>query len=125
MEVNGRFNLSSLLMLRSGINLPAMAYRYEVLGEAPASIEQPEGMHWIDGTKDLVYGWLPELVRHPAGLPAFVRPYRQPHVFAVLAQRRCSSVRRALSGLARRGYLRVARKVRMRLLRPRRSTYPG
>ncbi|HKO32830.1 MAG TPA: hypothetical protein VJY85_03690 [Candidatus Limnocylindria bacterium] len=122
MEVNGRFNLSSLLMLRSGINLPAMAYRHAVFGEAPASIEQPEGMHWIDGTKDLVYG-MPELVRHPTGLPAFFRPYRQPHVFAVLAWDDARPFAVRYRALARRGYVRVARKVRKRL-RPRRPAHP-
>jgi predicted ATP-grasp superfamily ATP-dependent carboligase len=82
MEVNGRFNLSSLLMLRCGINFPALTYRHLVDGVVPDPIEQPEGIHWIDGTKDVAFG-LPELARHPARIPAFVRPYREPHVFAV------------------------------------------
>ena len=122
MEVNGRFNLSSLLMLRCGINLPAMAYRHAVLGEAPTGIEQPEGMHWIDGTKDLVYG-LPDACPpsdRPAGVcptvPAAARVRR-------LGLGRCSSVRGALSRPGRRGYVRMARKVRRRLRR-KRPTHP-
>ncbi|HET7521354.1 MAG TPA: hypothetical protein VFK61_07435, partial [Candidatus Limnocylindria bacterium] len=83
MEVNGRFNLSSLLMLRCGVNFPAMAYRHLLLGEAPPAAEAQEGVHWIDGTKDIAYG-LGELVRRPAGIGAFIQPYRAPHVFAVL-----------------------------------------
>lgn len=82
MEVNGRFNLSSLLMLRCGINFPALTYRHLVDGTTPEPFEQPEGIHWIDGTKDLAFG-VAELVRHPGRFPAFVRPYREPHVFAV------------------------------------------
>ncbi|HET9539186.1 MAG TPA: hypothetical protein VFQ46_01155 [Candidatus Limnocylindria bacterium] len=123
MEVNGRFNLSSLLMLRCGINLPAIAYRHVLLGEAPVGIEQPEGIHWIDGTKDLAYG-LPELVRRPTGVPAFVRPYRQPHVFAVFAWDDARPLAVRYRALARRGFLRVAQKVTKRLQR-RRPGRPG
>jgi D-aspartate ligase len=118
MEVNGRFNLSSLLMLRCGVNLPAMAYRHVLLGEAPTGIEQVEGIHWIDGTKDLVYG-LPELVRRPSGVPAFVRPYRQPHVFAVFAWDDARPLAVRYRALARRGYARVAGEVTERLRRRR------
>ena len=120
MEVNGRFNLSSLLMLRCGINLPAMAYRHAMLGEAPAGVEQPEGVHWIDGTKDLVFG-LPDLVRNPTGVPAFVRPYRQPHVFAVFDWHDARPLAVRYRALARRGYVRAARKVRRGLRRRRQA----
>ncbi|HEX6656404.1 MAG TPA: hypothetical protein VF153_09355, partial [Candidatus Limnocylindria bacterium] len=82
MEVNGRFNLSSLLMLRCGINVPALAYRHVMHGEVPRPIQAPEGLRWIDGTKDLMFG-LPELARHPTSIGSFIEPYRRPHVFAV------------------------------------------
>ena len=94
-----------------------------VIGEPPPGIEQPEGMYWIDGTKDLVYG-LPELVRHPGGLPAFVRPYWEPHVFAVLAWDDARPFAVRYRALVRRGYVRAARKVRKRLRR-KRSTHPA
>jgi predicted ATP-grasp superfamily ATP-dependent carboligase len=120
MEVNGRFNLSSLLMLRCGINLPAMAYRHLILGETPTGIEQPEGIHWIDGTKDLVYG-LPELVRRPAGLPAFIRPYREPHVFAVFDRSDARPLAVRYRHLAGQGLALAARK----LLGPLSRTRPA
>jgi D-aspartate ligase len=82
MEVNGRFNLSSLLMLRCGINFPLLTYRHLMAGEVPMPVVQPEGIHWIDGTKDIAYA-IPELVRKPTSLRGFVRPYLRPHVFAV------------------------------------------
>jgi predicted ATP-grasp superfamily ATP-dependent carboligase len=83
MEVNGRFNLSSLLMLRSGLNFPLMAYRHLLFGEVPGPPASQEAIHWIDGTKDIAYA-LPELVRHPTRVGAFIEPYRRPHIFAVL-----------------------------------------
>ncbi|HEY7523149.1 MAG TPA: hypothetical protein VH720_05760 [Candidatus Limnocylindrales bacterium] len=86
MEVNGRFNLSSLLMLRCGINFPAMTYRHLVDGAVPPPVEQQDGIHWIDSTKDVAFG-LAELARHPSRIPGFVRPYREPHVFAVYDRR--------------------------------------
>ncbi|HET6819220.1 MAG TPA: hypothetical protein VFH98_01560, partial [Candidatus Limnocylindria bacterium] len=82
MEVNGRFNLSSLLMLRCGLNFPLMAYRHHLFDEAPSAADSPQGIHWIDGTKDIAYA-LPQLVRHPTRIGAFTEPYRRPHVFAV------------------------------------------
>jgi D-aspartate ligase len=109
MEVNGRFNLSSLLMLRCGINFPALAYRHLVHDEVPAPVDQPEGIHWIDGTKDVAYA-IPELIRRPGRLSDFVGPYREPHVFAVwdrsdprpLAMRYRHLVTRGLSAVAER-----------------------
>ena len=84
MEVNGRFNLSSLLSERCGINFPWIAYRHLVMGEVEAAVADfREGVYWIDGTKDLVHG-LPELVRRPWTIGRFVAPYRGEKVFAVL-----------------------------------------
>jgi predicted ATP-grasp superfamily ATP-dependent carboligase len=110
MEVNGRFNLSSLLMLRCGINFPAMAYRHLVLGEVPSPMDAPEGIHWIDGTKDIVYG-VPELFRHPTGIRAFVEPYRRPHVFAVLDRHDPRPLAVRYGHLATRGWATVARRL--------------
>jgi len=82
MEVNGRFNLSSLLSERCGINFPWLAYRHLVLDELRPVDGYREGVYWIDGTKDWVYG-LPELVRHPRSIGDFLAPYTMPKVFAV------------------------------------------
>jgi len=109
MEVNGRFNLSSLLMLRCGVNFPLMAYRHLLADEPPAATTAAEGVYWIDGTKDVVYA-IPELVRRPWEIGAFVAPYRRPHVFAVfdrhdprpVAVRWRHLVARAIASLVRR-----------------------
>jgi predicted ATP-grasp superfamily ATP-dependent carboligase len=82
MEVNGRFNLSSLLMLRAGINFPSLVYRHLTTGELPSPARQTNDIHWISGTKDIAYG-IPELVRRPWSLRAFMEPYARRHVFAV------------------------------------------
>ena len=83
MEVNGRFNLSSLLSERCGMNFPWIVYRHLVTGEVESVDDFREGVYWIDGTKDLAYG-LPELVRRPWTIGRFVAPYRAERVFAVL-----------------------------------------
>lgn len=83
MEVNGRFNLSSLLSERCGINFPWLAYRHAVLGQLEPISAYREGVYWMDGTKDWVYG-LPELVRRPGSIGEFMAPYARPRVFAVL-----------------------------------------
>ncbi|MGH2381666.1 MAG: hypothetical protein ACRDG7_10660 [Candidatus Limnocylindria bacterium] len=83
MEVNGRFNLSSLLSERCGINFPWLAYRHVVLDELEPVNDYQEGVYWMDGTKDLVYG-LAELVRRPRSILEFLAPYTRPRVFAVL-----------------------------------------
>lgn len=83
MEVNGRFNLSSLLSERCGMNFPWIVYRHLVTGEVETVDDFREGVYWIDGTKDLAYG-LPELVRRPWMIGRFLAPYRAEKVFAVL-----------------------------------------
>jgi predicted ATP-grasp superfamily ATP-dependent carboligase len=82
MEVNGRFNLSSLLAERCGINFAWLAYRHAVHGDVPVASEYREGVYWIDGTKDVVYG-VPELLRRPGDVARFAAPYRREAVFAV------------------------------------------
>ena len=111
MEVNGRFNLSSLLMLRCGMNVPELAYRHVLYGEVPAAAQVREGVQWIDGTKDLMYA-LPELLRKPAGVRNFVQPYCQPHVFAVYDRADLRPIAVRYRYLARRGGEVLADKVR-------------
>ena len=83
MEVNGRFNLSSLLSERCGINFAWLAYRHLVTGELEPVDGYREGVYWVDGTKDWVYG-VPELLRRRRSIGDFLAPYTKPRVFAVL-----------------------------------------
>jgi hypothetical protein len=84
MEVR-RFNLSSLLSVRCGIDFPWLAYRHLVDEALEPVPEFVDGIYWIDGTKDMVFG-LRELARRPSGPHpgrSFLKPYVRPHVFAV------------------------------------------
>jgi D-aspartate ligase len=111
MEVNGRFNLSSLLMLRCGINFPLMTYRHLLFGEAPAAIPAAEGgVYWIDGTKDVVYA-IPELLRRPWAVGAFAEPYRRTHVFAVFDRDDPRPLALRYRELVRRGARTVLKRV--------------
>ena len=118
MEVNGRFNLSSLLMLRCGVNFPLLVYRQLVNQSAPPPTPpRARRTYWISGTKDVVYA-ARDLVGGRMTLRAFLRPYVGRHVFAVLDRNdlRPSLVRYA--HLSRRGFSelgqRLARIVRRR-----------
>jgi hypothetical protein len=91
MEVNGRHNLSSLLAVNCGINFPALHYRHLMLGELPEpqsnlSPEMPAArrrLYWIDLSRDLAYH-APRVLRRQYSLRALLKPYLQPHVFAIL-----------------------------------------
>ena len=83
MEVNARHNLSSLLATRCGVNFPWLQYRHLVEGLVPEQPDHEQGIYWIDVTRDL------QNVRHYLRRPGyslgeFLRPYRHPHVLAVL-----------------------------------------
>lgn len=81
MEVNGRFNLSSLLAERCGINFPWISYSDLVFGSFEDVPRQRTGIYWIDGTKDLVHA-VPDLARVRMSVGDLLEPYRRPHVFA-------------------------------------------
>lgn len=81
MEINGRFNLSSLLSERCGVSFPWIAYRHLVLGETEARPVQHGTVYWIDGTKDVVYA-LPDLARRRMSPADLLRPYLGRHVYA-------------------------------------------
>lgn len=83
MEVNGRHNLSSLLAVRCGINFPWLHYRHLVFGELPPATDYAPGIYWIDLIRDV--GYTLRHHRQERYSPRQVlRPYLEPHVFAVL-----------------------------------------
>ncbi len=83
MEVNGRHNLSSLLAVRCGINFPWLHYRHLVYGERPVASEYQEGVYWVDLIRDVGYS-LKYCRQEHYSLRDYLRPYFEPHVFAVL-----------------------------------------
>ncbi len=82
MEVNGRHNLSTQLAVSCGLNFPWLHYRHLTEGILPESAGFRTGLNWIDGTRDIAY--LPRYLGKERSLSKFLKPYFQPHVFAVL-----------------------------------------
>ncbi|PKQ15529.1 MAG: hypothetical protein CVT67_08915 [Actinobacteria bacterium HGW-Actinobacteria-7] len=98
MEVNGRHNLSSLLAVSCGINFPWIHYEHLVHGKLPEALRQQTGLYWIDLVRDLSAspGYLFK-ERYP--VRRYLKPYLDPHVFAILDstdpkpfRKRCSSL---------------------------------
>lgn len=83
-EVNPRHNMSGLLATHLGVNFPALQYRHLVDGVAPTQPDHPDGVYWIDITRDLRDA--AAYLRRPGYTPGrFLRPYLSRHVFAVLS----------------------------------------
>jgi D-aspartate ligase len=110
MEVNGRFNLSSALMLRCGVNFPLMVYQHLVGQPVPAASPSYRRTYWISGTKDVLFG-ARDLAGRRISARRFLRPYASRHVFAVLDRQdlRPSAVRYA--HLARRAVALLGRRL--------------
>lgn len=86
MEVNGRHNLSTLLAVGCGVNFPWLHYRHLAFGELPSARDFRKGVYWIDLTRDVGYG--ARYLRTERYSPAqYIKPYRCPHVFAILDPR--------------------------------------
>ncbi len=82
MEVNGRHNLSTLLSVRCGINFPWLQYKHLTDNEAPVAKSFKCGIYWIDITRDVGYS-LRFLTQERYSLKQYLRPYINPHVFAI------------------------------------------
>ena len=81
MEVNGRHNRSSLLAIRCGINFPWLQYQHLVNGELPSACDFESGVYWSDIVRDVGYSLTyRRQERYSPG--QYVKPYREPHVFA-------------------------------------------
>ncbi len=86
MEVNGRHNLSGLLAVRCGINFPWIHYQHLVCGELPSACDYRTAVYWIDIIRDIGYS-LKCIKKERYSLSQYIRPYRSPHVFAILDPR--------------------------------------
>lgn len=82
MEVNGRHNLSTLLSVRCGINFPWLEYLCHANGELPAPRTFSDGIYWIDLSRDIAYS-LKLLSEEHYALRDYLRPYLEPHVWAI------------------------------------------
>jgi D-aspartate ligase len=86
MEVNARMNLASLMAMRAGINFPWLMYRHMAFGELPEARDFADGVHWIDGGRDIAT-CLTAIARRQMSVRSFLRPYARRHVYAVLDAR--------------------------------------
>lgn len=82
MEINGRHNLSTLLAVRCGINFPLLEYRHHAYGDLPGAQSFQSGVYWIDLSRDIAYS-LKLLREEHYTLRKYLRPYLQPHVWAI------------------------------------------
>jgi D-aspartate ligase len=83
MEVNGRHNLSTLLAVRCGINFPYLEYRHRAYGEEVAAQTFKRDVYWIDLPRDLGFT-ISYRKQERYSWRDWLRPYRNPHVFAIL-----------------------------------------
>lgn len=82
MEVNGRHNLSTLLAVRCGINFPWLHYRHLAYGDTPDVSDYRKGIYWIDSARDLGYSAM-YFKQEKYSVREYLRPYFNPHVFAI------------------------------------------
>lgn len=83
MDVNGRQNLSTLLSVKCGINFPWITYRHLAYGETPSPCNFRQGVYWIDFTKDVIFSLI-KCRSERYSLSQYLRPYLEPHIFAIL-----------------------------------------
>jgi predicted ATP-grasp superfamily ATP-dependent carboligase len=82
MEVNGRHNLSTLLAVKCGINFPWFEYKHLSNGQIPSISGFQTGIYWIDIFRDLGYS-AAYLLKEHYSLQQYLKPYFNPHVFAI------------------------------------------
>jgi len=86
LEVNGRYNRSSLLSFKLGINFPWLEYNHLINGRSIAQHSYQKGVYYIDEFKDLQVN-MKSLLRGKQNICAFLRPYFSRRVFAVFSLR--------------------------------------
>lgn len=85
MEINGRLNLTTPLSVKAGINFPYLAYTYAITGKLPdEEYSYKEGIYWIDLLND-IKETIKSTVEERTDVAEYIKPYLQPHVFAVLS----------------------------------------
>jgi predicted ATP-grasp superfamily ATP-dependent carboligase len=84
LEINGRYNRSSLLSVKAGINFPLIEYNYLVNGQDFSQQNYRSGIYYIDEFKDFQVNW-GSVLRGKQGLAAFLKPYCSKHINAVFS----------------------------------------
>jgi predicted ATP-grasp superfamily ATP-dependent carboligase len=84
LEVNGRYNRSSLLSVKLGVNFPWMEYNRLVNGTEITSQSYRKGVYYIDEFKDVQIN-IRSLLHGKQNVFSFLRPYFSRRVFAVFS----------------------------------------
>ena len=84
LEINGRYNRSSLLSVKAGINFPCIEYNYLVHGQDFTQQDYRTGIYYIDEFKDLQVN-ASSLLKGKQNLFAFLKPYCSKHINAVFS----------------------------------------
>ena len=84
LEVNGRYNRSSLLSVKSGINFPWIEYNYLINSKDFAHKGYRKNIYYIDEFKDIQVN-IKKLLNGKQNLFSFLKPYFTTHVFAIFS----------------------------------------
>lgn len=86
LEVNGRYNRSSLLSAESGINFPWIQYNYIINGIDFKQNDYEKGFYYVDEFKDFQEN-IKRLLSGKENLLRFLKPYFSKKVFAIFYSR--------------------------------------
>ena len=86
LEVNGRYNRSSLLCLKAGINFPWIEYNIRMNNKISVNTSYKKEIYWIDEFKDLQSN-VKKILSRKLKISSFIKPYFCSHTFAVFSFR--------------------------------------
>jgi predicted ATP-grasp superfamily ATP-dependent carboligase len=84
LEVNGRYNRSSLLSVKTGINFPWIQYNYLVNGIDFEHCDYQKNNYYVDEFKDIQVN-LKSILTGKQSIIKFLKPYLSKNVFAIFS----------------------------------------
>ena len=84
LEINGRYNRSSFLSVKSGINFPWIEYNYLINNKDFSHSDYKKNIYYIDEFKDVQVNIL-DLFKGKQNPFSFLKPYFSKHVFAIFS----------------------------------------
>lgn len=82
LEVNGRYNRSSLLSVKSGINFPWIEYNHLIKNKDFVNKEYRKNIYYIDEFKDFQVN-IKKLLKGKQNPFLFLKPYFSEHIFSI------------------------------------------
>ena len=84
LEINGRYNRSSLLSVKSGINFPLIEYNYLTNNKGFSNRDYSKNIYFIDEFKDLQTN-AKKILKGKQKLFSFFKPYFSKHIKAIFS----------------------------------------